>query len=70
MDLKSPIEVGKFHNLQITRKNRHFTVNLQISTVPYFIQGTDSKNTFSQSFVAHHNNLTAALTMLLNQLRT
>ena len=71
MDITSPSEVGKFHNLQIARRNRLFIVNLQISTVPYFIQGTGSEDIILESFkVANHNSLTSALMNLLKQLRT
>ncbi len=69
-DITSPLEVGKFHNLQIIRKNRLFNVNLQISTVPYFIEGKGSEDIFLKSFEANHNSLTSALMNLLRQLRT
>jgi hypothetical protein len=69
-DITSPLEVGKFHNLQIVRKNRFFSVNLQVSTVPYFIQGKGSEDVILKSFVANHNSLTSALMALLKQLRT
>lgn len=69
-DITSPSEVGKFNNLQIVRKNRLFNVNLQISKVPYFIQGKGSEDIILQSFVANHNSLTSALINLLRQLRT
>ena len=68
-DITSPWEVGKFHNLQIVRKNRLFSVHLQISTVPYFIQGKGSEDV-CKSYVANHNSLTSALMNLLRQLRT